>query len=623
MLRNIKVWQKMFLICISFIIPEGTLLYFLIQEGNISIDFAAKELTGDEYLKPLRRALEDMQQYKGLSRLYLLEKNSGKDKLLEKQAELDRDFQAIAQADRKWGVNLETTPLMNSLQSRWQEAKDGLERRDASADDQANTGLIAAIRELYAHAGDTSNLILDPDLDSYYTMDNVVNKIMDNADLISQLNDFVPGVGEGPTPLLPVNEKLRLAVLVGALKANQVGMIKGTKVALENNPAGNLKPALGQFFDEDVDATGNLVKATEQSLLNQGKAASIEEWRRLANEAALANYQFWDSSVKELDQLLNNRIMSFKRKRLMILLSVMLVYLLAYALVVKIVNSITSPLKEVVDRIKIISRGEGDLTKRLEVFGKDEIGEVAESFNTFVGKLQTVADMKLDLISVVSHQLKTPVAEINGFIENMLEGLTGELNPKQKRYLGEMRLIGRDNYKLISDLLSVSKIDRGIISLDIHPVSAKEVVSLAIRDYEQNMKEKGLSLRLEGMEDDITLYADRDKVVEVLRNLLNNAIKCTDSGSVAIRVGSEGDQGVIEVRDTGIGMDEETLGSLFTKNRVLGKEAHRSGAGLGLYISKHFMNIQKGDITVTSEIGKGSCFKLVVPKYIKQEGNAA
>ena len=284
---------------------------------------------------------------------------------------------------------------------------------------------------------------------------------------------------------------------------------------------------------------------------------------------------------------------------------------------------VTEPLRQVVDRMKDIARGEGDLTKRLEVTGKDEIGEVAEAFNAFVGKLQTVGEMKLDLISVVSHQLKTPVAEINGFIENILEGLTGEVNPRQKRYLEEMRLIGRENYRLIGDLLNASKIDRGVVSVDLKPVSAKEVVAMAIRDYEQILRQKGLALQLEGMEEDIKLYCDRDKVVEALRNLLNNAIKCTDKGTVTIRIASEGDQGVIEVKDTGIGMDGETLGRLFTKNRVLGKEAHRSGAGLGLYISKHFMKIQKGDITVTSEVGKGSCFKIVAPKLSQKEGAAA
>src|ERR1700679_3780148 len=113
--------------------------------------------------------------------------------------------------------------------------------------------------------------------------------------------------------------------------------------------------------------------------------------------------------------------------------------------------------------------------------------------------------MKLILIGF--HQLKTPVAEINGFIENMLDGITGELNPRQRSYLDEMRVIGRGNYKLISDLLSASKIDRGVISVDLNPVSAKEVVALTIRDYEQIMKEKGLTLQLEGADDGLMLYA--------------------------------------------------------------------------------------------------------------------
>lgn len=274
---------------------------------------------------------------------------------------------------------------------------------------------------------------------------------------------------------------------------------------------------------------------------------------------------------------------------------------------------VTVPLRQVVDRMRDIALGEGDLTKRLQVEGKDEIGEVSEAFNTFVGKLQTVEEMKLDLISIVSHQLKTPVAEINGFIENMTEGLTGPLNQRQKEYLDEMRSIGQGNYRLICDLLSASKIERGVVFTDLKAVSVKEVVDLAIRDYEAPLQRKGLSLRLEGTEGGLALYADRDKMVEVLRNLLNNAIKCTDKGSITIKAGSEGGQGVIEVKDTGIGMNQETLDQLFTKNRMLGKEARRSGAGLGLYISKSFMKLQKGDITVTSEVGKGTCFKLTIP----------
>ncbi len=297
-----------------------------------------------------------------------------------------------------------------------------------------------------------------------------------------------------------------------------------------------------------------------------------------------------------------------------------LAFLISLLVASRLQQRVTGPLQQVVDRMKDIAKGEGDLTKRLEVTGKDEIGEVAEAFNTFVGKLQGVEDMKLDLISVVSHQLKTPVAEINGFIENMMMGLTGELNPKQKTYLDEMRAIGRENYRLITDLLSASKIDRGVVTVDLKPVSTKEVVGLAIRDYEVPLARKGLSLELEGVWEGGMLYADRDKLVEALRNLINNAIKCTDKGSITVRALTEGDMGVIEVADTGIGMDAETMGRLFTKNRVLGKEAHRSGAGLGLYITKNFMKQQNGDITVTSEKGRGTCFKLAVPRFKPGEG---
>jgi histidine kinase len=292
------------------------------------------------------------------------------------------------------------------------------------------------------------------------------------------------------------------------------------------------------------------------------------------------------------------------------LLSLLVTFLVAGRLQGYVVN----PLRQVVARMQEIAGGEADLTKRLEVQGGDELGEVAEAFNAFTEKLKTVAEMKLDLISVVSHQLKTPVAEINGFIENMLEGLTGDLNPRQKSYLISMRDIGRDNYQMISGLLSVSKIDRGVVTAQLGPVSAQVLVELSIRDYTQNLQEKGLRLDLE-VEEGLTFLADQDKTLEALRNILNNAVKCTDQGSITIRAGREGELGVIEVIDTGIGMSPETLGRLFTKSRVMGLEAHRSGAGIGLYIAKHFMNIQQGDITAASELGKGSRFRLTLPLF--------
>jgi PAS domain S-box-containing protein len=224
-----------------------------------------------------------------------------------------------------------------------------------------------------------------------------------------------------------------------------------------------------------------------------------------------------------------------------------------------------------------------------------------------------VEEMKNDLISVVSHQLKTPVAEINGYIENMLEGITGDLSETQKEYLMDMRDIGNENYRLISDLLSMSKIERGVMTVDLSPVQLEEIVELATRDYESLVKNKNLKLMVDKAPDDFWVLADKDKTAEALRNIINNAIKCTDQGSIRIQVKRDDSFGLVEVSDTGIGMSETTLQRLFTKSRVLGAEAARAGAGLGLYIAKSFINLQQGDITVISELGKGSTFRVTIP----------
>ncbi|GEM_PF-4571921 len=286
-------------------------------------------------------------------------------------------------------------------------------------------------------------------------------------------------------------------------------------------------------------------------------------------------------------------------------------------------RKVSKPLSQLVDQMRHIARGDADLTQRLAVQGRDEVGEMARAFNTFVGKLQNVDEMKTDLIAVTSHQLKTPVAEINGYIDNILMGLVGEVNPRQKEYLEDMRCIGQENFDLISNLLNVSKIDRGVVEVDLQPVGLREVVSAALRDYESTLEQKGLALRLEGLEEDTLVYADRSKMVEVLRNLLNNAIKCTDRGSITVRAKKRWNWEIIKVSDTGIGMGPEILERLFTRNRVLGREAHRSGAGLGLYISKQFMGLQHGDILAASKPGKGSCFTLLVPKFSKLQETAA
>lgn len=233
-------------------------------------------------------------------------------------------------------------------------------------------------------------------------------------------------------------------------------------------------------------------------------------------------------------------------------------------------------------------------------------------------KLETerkkIEQMKTDFVSVVSHQLLTPTAIIGGYIDILLAGLRGDLTDKQKECLYDMREACTRSSRLVSDLLDVSRIERGVIEVDIKPVKLGEIIDLVVQDYLEPIKKKGLSLNLQGVEDETIILADKDKMVEALANAVNNAVKFTSQGSITIKAKSKDNFAFVEVKDTGKGISQDLLGKLFDKDQMFSSTpGAEKGAGLGLYITKNFMLLQNGDISVKSEVGKGSNFVFKIP----------
>jgi len=225
-----------------------------------------------------------------------------------------------------------------------------------------------------------------------------------------------------------------------------------------------------------------------------------------------------------------------------------------------------------------------------------------------------VEQMKSDFVSLVSHQLKTPVAQLKGYVYNMLIGLTGDLTSKQREYLEDMQAISGKNYKLVSDLLNVSRIERGVISTDIKSVALQDIVSGVLGPYYAQIKAKGLALNVEGLDNKIFVRADKEKLSEALSNAVDNALKFTDSGSITVQVYTEGGFANIAVIDTGRGILPERLARMFSRDMALdGGPVPGGGAGLGLYIAKQFLLLQKGDIIVRSEPGRGSTLLFTIP----------
>ncbi len=241
---------------------------------------------------------------------------------------------------------------------------------------------------------------------------------------------------------------------------------------------------------------------------------------------------------------------------------------------------------------------------------------VLEIFNDITER-RRIEQMKSDFVALVSHQLKTPVGEITGYLDNMLSGLTGELTSKQKQYLREMKEINSRAYRLISDLLNVSRIERGIISVNMQPVKLAEIAQLSVKDYVQDINRRGLLFNVKNDDGDVLVMADKDKMVEAVSNVVNNAVRFTEEGSIGVTLTHDEAFGYIEVMDTGKGILPELLDKLFTRDQTLsGCPRADGGAGLGLYIAKSFMQLQNGDVWVESSADKGSKFTFKIPLVV-------
>ena len=265
--------------------------------------------------------------------------------------------------------------------------------------------------------------------------------------------------------------------------------------------------------------------------------------------------------------------------------------------------------------VDIVSKGEEAITAEMRMVEIEWDGKSAclASLRDITER-KRIEDIKSDLVSLVSDQLRTPVEEIEGHLDQMLTGLTGDLTAKQKRHLKEMQELSSQSLRVISNLLDMSAIERGVISLDIRPVELKKIVDLAIRGYDKRIKEKGLVLNLEEMDTEITVLADRDKMVEALRNLIDNAVKLTDEGSITIKTKGEKGFGIVEVADTGKGMSQDILDKLFGKEQIPGSSLiSKNGFEPGLHVARKFIELQRGDISAGSTIGSGSRFVLRIP----------
>ncbi|MFA9561863.1 MAG: ATP-binding protein [Nitrospirota bacterium] len=231
-------------------------------------------------------------------------------------------------------------------------------------------------------------------------------------------------------------------------------------------------------------------------------------------------------------------------------------------------------------------------------------------------RLQELDRLKSAFVSIVSHELRTPMTSIKGLIENMMDGLTGELTERQNFYLSRVNHNIERLTRMINDLLDLSRIEAGHVELERTSVDTGSIAGEVVELLQPMAKEKSLTLATNIIDPIPLIQADRDKLVQIFTNLTSNALKFTPpSGTVTVEVKYHNDGYIhASVTDTGCGIPPNELETVFERfYRSQSADLKDRGAGLGLAITKSLVELHGGKVGVESTLGQGSCFWITLP----------
>ena len=258
----------------------------------------------------------------------------------------------------------------------------------------------------------------------------------------------------------------------------------------------------------------------------------------------------------------------------------------------------------------------------MDITNRDELGALAANVNRMndelrrlYRELETTSQHKSDFLANMSHELRTPLNAIIGFSQVLRDGMFGEVNPKQADYLDDILSSGQHLLSLINDVLDLSKIEAGQVELQVAPFSLQDALERGVSMVREQATSEGVQVSLHTNGGLDVVSGDERRIRQVIFNLLSNAVKFTPTGGQvdvsARRVDAEMR---VAVADNGPGIAAEDLDRIFEEFQQTEAGARqREGTGLGLALSKRFVEMHGGRIWCKSEVGEGSTFEFTLP----------
>jgi signal transduction histidine kinase len=360
------------------------------------------------------------------------------------------------------------------------------------------------------------------------------------------------------------------------------------------------------------------------SILDEDKLEAMRPLRADAEELASTLYldaaKLANRTTDEINQVIARNASSFESSRALfigvsvgaLVLALLLGFILSWSLI--------GPIQRIGDRLAAIASG--NFSGRVEVDNRDELGALGANVNRMNDELRRLytelaaaSQHKSDFLANMSHELRTPLNAIIGFSQVLRDEMVGSVNEKQAEYLDDIISSGNHLLSLINDVLDLSKVEAGQVELEVHPFSLREALERGVVMVRERATEDGVRVAFMADPEVDVVDGDERRIKQVIFNLLSNAVKFTPvGGEVDVSATRANGEVRISVADTGPGIapeDRERIFEEFQQSET--GVGDREGTGLGLALSKRFVELHGGRIWLESELGRGSTFTFALP----------
>jgi len=290
-----------------------------------------------------------------------------------------------------------------------------------------------------------------------------------------------------------------------------------------------------------------------------------------------------------------------------LLISIFTGLLVAVVIGTVLARKLTLPLRDLTKASEKIAKGQ--LEQEVKVTSKDEIGQLAEAFNQMSREVARVNALRRQMTADIAHDLRTPLTVIAGYIESMQDGV---LQPTPERFEMIYKEIARLQ-NLVGDLRMLSQADAGELSLQPQEIQPKNLLDQAAALFQHHAERHSVNLRVDAADDLPTIYVDEARMMQVLDNLITNALRYTpENGQIVLGGRLVNGKVELSVEDNGCGIAAKDLPLIFDRFHRADKSRHtdEGESGLGLAIVKALVESQGGTVWAESEVGKGSVFKM-------------